>query len=73
MDLIAQPLDRPGLFQLRVNSIHGVLWLQTHFPCDEWETLLGDQSCFGSDCINDLVSDAQISGLQVFQSAVAES
>jgi len=56
-----------------VNSIHGVLWLQTHFPCEEWETLLGDQSCFGSDCINDLLSDAQVAGLQVFQPAVVES
>jgi len=56
-----------------VNSIHGVLWLQTHFPSEEWKTLLGDQACFGSDCINDLLLDAEIAGLQVSQPAVVES
>ena len=66
-------MDRPGLLQLRVNSIHGVLWLQTHFPSEEWKTLLGDQACFGSDCINDLLLDAEIAGLQVSQPAVVES
>lgn len=73
MDLIAQPLDRPGLFQLGVRSIHGALWLQTHFPTEEWETLLGDQACFGSDCITDLLMDAEAAGLQVLQPAVVES
>ena len=73
VDLIAQPLDRPGLFQLRVSSIHGVLWIQTHFPPEEWDTLFGDQACFGCDCIVDLLTDAKQSGLRVFDPVVVES
>ena len=56
-----------------MRSIHGALWLQTHFPTEEWETLLGDQACFGSDCITDLLTDAEAAGLQVLQPAVVES
>ena len=73
LDLITTPCDVAGLHRLSIGSVVGALWLQTHFPCEEWETLLGDQSCFGSDCINDLLSDAQVAGLQVFQPAVVES
>ena len=73
MDLSAHPLDRPGLYQLRVESVHGSLWIQTHFPAEEWDTVLDDQACFGSDCIADLLGDAVQAGLQVTQPVVVQS
>ena len=58
-----------------VASVHGALWLQTHFPEEEWGALLSGQACFGMDCLSDLLSDARQAGLAVrcFVVVVAES
>ena len=64
MDLIASRLDQ-GLAQVNPSSVHGVFWLQTHFPAKEWDALLSGQAAFGMDCIDDLVSDAREAGLNV--------
>ena len=64
MDLIASRLDK-GLVQVNPSSVHGVFWLQTHFPVQEWDALLSGQAAFGMDCIDDLVSDAREAGLNV--------
>ena len=64
LDLIASRLDQ-GLVQVNPSSVHGVFWLQTHFPAQEWDALLSGQAAFGMDCIDDLVSDAREAGLNV--------
>ena len=64
LDLIASRLDQ-GLVQVNPSSVHGVFWLQTHFPANEWDALLSGQAAFGMDCIDDLVSDAREAGLNV--------
>ena len=73
VDLIAQSLDCTDLFQLRVDSLHGVLWVQTHFPVDEWDILLSDQACFNADCLRHLLTDAAQAGLQVSHPVVIHS
>ncbi|MAV10257.1 MAG: hypothetical protein CMN96_02250 [Synechococcus sp. MED850] len=73
MDLTTSPSEVAGLFRLRATSIVGALWLQTHFPETEWDTLLSDHASFGHDCLNCLIEDAKSSGLSVNQLAVVES
>ena len=64
LDLIAYRLDQ-GLVQVNPSSVHGVFWLQTHFPSQEWDALLSGQAAFGMDCIEDLITDARQAGLNV--------
>ena len=64
LDLIASRLNK-GLAQVNPSSVHGVFWLQTHFPAQEWDALLSGQAAFGMDCIDDLISDAREAGLNV--------
>ena len=64
MDLIASRLDQ-GLVQVNPSSVHGVFWLQTHFPAQDWDALLSGQAAFGRDWIDDLISDAREAGLNV--------
>ena len=62
LDLITTRLDQ-GLVQVNPSSVHGVFWLQTHFPVQDWDALLSGQAAFGMDCIDDLISDAREAGL----------
>lgn len=71
MDLVTSQGDVLGLYRLQAQTIHGVLWLQTHFPASEWDALLHDQACFNSDCLDNLLSDALKAGLLVRQPVVA--
>ena len=67
VDLVTTPADVTGLHRLSPQSIHGVLWLQTHFPASEWVALLQDQACFSADYLNHLLFDAVDAGLLVHQ------
>ena len=73
LDLLIQHTDTPGLRRVIVDSVHGALWLQTHFPEAEWNTLLAGQACFVMDCLSDLLDDARSAGLQVQLPVVVES
>ena len=73
MDLIVQSANAPGLARLRVASVLGALWVQTHFEQSDWETLLRGEACFGVDCMSDLLNDARQAGLAVHQTVVVES
>ena len=60
-------LDRLNTNTVRVQprSVHGMLWLQTHFDDDAWEYLsVGAIAIHNNDAI-DLSQDANQSGLQV--------
>jgi hypothetical protein len=71
VDLVTTPADVAGLHHVQPQSIHGVLWLQTHFPASEWDALLQDQACFSADCLDHLLSDAVDAGLLVHQLVAA--
>ena len=64
VDLIVNNVE-PGLVQLIPNSVHAVFWLQTHFPKEEWDTLLSSQAAFEDSCMSTLVEDARNAGLHV--------
>jgi len=61
------------LARLIVASVHGALWLHTHFPEEEWATLLSGEACFGVDCLSTLLNDARSAGLLVNAPVVVES
>ena len=65
VDLVTTPADVASLRRLYPLSIHGVIWLQTHFPASEWDALLQDQACFSADCLDHLLSDAVDAGLMI--------
>ena len=67
VDLVTTHADVAGLRRLYPQSIHGVLWLQSHFPASDWDALLQDQACFSADCLDHLLSDALDAGLLVHQ------
>ena len=48
---------------LEVNSIHGMLWLQTHFKSKHWEALASDQVTLEQSNANMLSQDAKEAGL----------
>lgn len=73
MDLVVSRCDRDALQQLTPGSIHGVLWLQTHFPSSEWDALFEERAVFAPDSLEMLLADAGLAGLTVQQSSVVES
>ena len=73
LDLLVQHVDRPGFVRLIVASVHGALWLHTHFPEEEWTTLQSSEACFGMVCLSTLLEDARSAGLLVNAHVVVES
>ncbi len=52
-------------FLIRPTSIHGMLWLQTHFETGEWESISKAQAKLSIQNANELMSDAQEAGLSI--------
>jgi len=73
VDLVVSRRDRDALQQLTPGSVHGVLWLQTHFPSSEWDALFEERAVFAPDSLQMLLADADLAGLTVQQSSVVES
>ncbi len=46
-------------------SIHGILWLQTHFETDQWESLANEQVRITISDAKMLAKDAEEAGLTV--------
>ena len=65
--------EQDSLHQLMPGSIHGVLWLQTHFPSTEWDALFESRAVFATDSLQCLINDAGLAGLTVQQPSVVES
>ena len=50
---------------LQPESIHGMLWLQTHFEEIYWEAIANHQVTISLDCVSELSKDAESAGLSV--------
>ena len=46
-------------------SVHGMLWLLTHFSKDCWEALACGQAVFSQGCVGELLIDARNAGLNI--------
>ena len=64
LDLVALRSHK-GMLRLSPSSVHGVLWLQTHFPEQHWDDLAAGEVAFSQDCIDELFADARQAGLSV--------
>tara|TARA_Y100001968_G_scaffold333191_1_gene394635 strand:- start:14720 stop:14950 length:231 start_codon:yes stop_codon:yes gene_type:complete len=49
--------------QIRIASIHGMLWLQTHFEEAHWESIANDQVRISNSDAKELSIDAQEAGI----------
>lgn len=47
------------------NTIHGVLWLQTHFEDDYWDVILAGNVQLDHNSLGELREDAELAGLDV--------
>ena len=66
--------DKPDIFlerisneivMLKIGTIHGMLWLQTHFHDDDWDALQLDEVGLSLPDAIRLSQDAEMSGLHV--------
>ena len=51
--------------QIKPTSIHGILWLQTHFESEHWESISNGQVIIPKQDAEMLGGDAQNAGLNV--------
>jgi len=51
--------------QIEPKSVHGILWLQTHFESDDWESISSGLVIIPVEDAEILVGDAQMAGLNV--------
>ena len=51
--------------QLCPESIHGMLWLQTHFVNDHWDAIASKKVILSTTDAQDLTEDAQRAGLSI--------
>ena len=51
--------------QLEPKSVHGILWLQTHFESDHWESITNGLVIIPTQDAEMLSEDAQKAGLNV--------
>ncbi len=61
MDILFEPTNNRT--QISVKSIHGMLWLQTHFEESQWEALSSQKVVLSKDNAEMLANDAQEAGL----------
>ena len=57
--------DKRKGIQLEPKSVHGMLWLQTHFESDHWESISNGQVIVPRQDAEMLGEDAQNAGLNV--------
>ena len=57
--------DKRNGTQIEPKSVHGILWLQTHFQSDYWEFISNGQVIIPSKDAQILCKDASQAGLNV--------
>ncbi len=57
--------DKRNEIQIEPISVHGILWLQTHFESDHWESISNGQAIIPTKDAEMLGEDAQKAGLNV--------
>ena len=69
LDLVARRSPK-GTLAVSPASVHGMLWLQTHFAKESWEALARGQAVFSQDCFDELLNDARSAGLKINASTI---
>ncbi len=65
MDIRLTKVDNKSNKLLTPSSVHGMLWLQTHFENDEWKALSENKILISDSDSHNLINDAKSAGLLV--------
>ncbi|MBK17134.1 MAG: hypothetical protein CMK49_03855 [Prochlorococcus sp. SP3034] len=65
MDICLTNVDNKSNKSLTPLSVHGMLWLQTHFENSEWEALSEDRVLISEADSLELINDAESAGLEI--------
>ena len=65
MDICITSVDNKSNKSLTPLSIHGMLWLQTHFENDQWEALSHNKVIISEIDSKLLIEDANLAGITV--------
>jgi len=57
--------DKQNGIQIEPKSVHGILWLQTHFESEHWESISSGLVIIPAKDARILSEDAQKSGLNI--------
>ncbi len=57
--------DKRNGTQIKPKSIHGILWLQTHFECEHWESISNGLVIIPNKDAQMLFHDAKKAGINV--------
>ena len=65
MDICITSVDNKSNKSLTPLSIHGMLWLQTHFENDQWEALSHNKVIISEIDSKLLIEDANLAGIRI--------
>ena len=65
MDISITNIDNQSNKSLKPLSIHGMLWLQTHFENDQWEALSNNKVIISEIDSELLIEDASLAGVRI--------
>ena len=65
MDICITNVDNQSNKSLRPLSIHGMLWLQTHFEDEQWEALSENKVIISASDSELLIEDANLAGVKI--------
>ena len=58
-------LESRGKVDIKPTTIHGLLWLQIHFECENWEAIVQNKAVISKKDAEFLIEDASEAGLNV--------
>ena len=65
MDIYLTNVDNKSNKSIIPNSVHGMLWLQTHFEDEQWEALSDNRVMISELDAKLLCKDADLAGLKI--------
>ena len=65
MDICLTNVDNKFNKSLKPTSVHGMLWLQTHFEDDQWEALSENRVIISEADSKLLSKDANLAGIKI--------
>jgi len=65
MDICLTNVDNKLNKSLKPTSVHGMLWLQTHFEDDQWEALSENRVVISEADSKLLSKDANLAGIKI--------
>jgi len=65
MDICLTNVDNKFNKSIKPKTLHGMLWLQTHFDNEQWEALADDRVIISEIDSKYLIEDAILAGIEI--------